>query len=239
MAKIEQMEKSHGYATTAVFEKHLKSVEESSAAAGEQKSISKYKSKRHHPKTNFPKTDIPKKHHVYAIVLSIDPFDLEDCSTQWQFCQIGVTDIGTKEQLQQTIDRKYGEGKARVLFVLPINPIDFPNPQNVKDSIRDIFGYRVPPERVKHLPEPNDWVITTLDFIQAIKNRIANMRENDDHTALFDEVFTFPQENYPRPAALDAPNSSDEEDSGAHAHGTGDQATQELSDSLGNMSMDD
>ncbi|KAL3891645.1 hypothetical protein ACJMK2_003897 [Sinanodonta woodiana] len=143
---------------------------------------------------------------IYGVVLNYE-FD-----TNWRFMKIGFTMSETTKRnsrmtkVERKIDKIYGEGMAKTIFVLAIDPVDTRSCKEVEVYVRKQIGYRINRDLAKTLSFPfkTEWVMTTQAFIDKIRKKIdVAKRARNANTSVFNGLNFVPKTDIPE--CIDSP----------------------------------
>lgn len=120
---------------------------------------------------------------------------------QWKLVKVGLTHESVQEgvnnrmeQLKRQVDSKLNSEAAAskvdtsILFVLRIGAVDTGRFQDTEARIRGKVGTPVTKGKAKalNLPVPTEWVLTTQEHINAIKDRIKDEAKSKDSENVID-----------------------------------------------------
>lgn len=119
---------------------------------------------------------------VYAIVLN--KFVLGE-SRKYRLVKVGFTEKSIKrgsnnrmEQLEREIESEKPNSGPSVLFAVRIGAVDTSWFRDTEDRIRKKVGTPITSAKAKklHLPVPTEWVLTTQEHIDQIKDKLKAMK---------------------------------------------------------------
>ncbi|XP_031549549.1 uncharacterized protein LOC116287082 [Actinia tenebrosa] len=121
---------------------------------------------------------------VYAVVVNAGDFPFKENGKQWKLCKVGFTHRSIKkggsrmEKVCKQIKDQCSEGlgqhtTASTLFALRIGAVDTTSFSATEKRIREKVGKPVRKEKAKELclPFPTEWVLTTQEHIDTIKEK--------------------------------------------------------------------